>query len=199
MNQQRILLPLWSHSIHGLPCTNSTVQSDVSFMLGCEHKNLLTFTVGCCVGEINVKHTHTLVLFMYEMKKLIQIVSGMSPFIKYDRYIWNISDDLVVACVLKMCGIMLMNIFCLDITIGLFTLETRSAGFTIHTVHNLPGVNNEFISGRFYIHNRVSTSTKQNQSKLLNKTNLFQLRQGSKSHTGVLTICATCSHCATSH
>ncbi len=59
MNQQKILLPLWSHSIHGLLCTNSTVQSDVSFMLGCEHKNLLTFTVGCCVEEINVKHTHT--------------------------------------------------------------------------------------------------------------------------------------------
>lgn len=89
----RILLPLWSHSIHGLQfyCAH-TVQSDVSFMLGCGHKNLLTFTFGCCAGEINVKHTHThkVVLFMYEMKNWIQMALGMSLFIKYERYILKI-------------------------------------------------------------------------------------------------------------
>jgi len=113
-----ILLPLWSHSIHGLQfyCAH-TVQSDVSFMLGCEQKNLLTFTFGCCAGEINVKHTHThthkVVLFMYEMKNWIQMVSDMSLI----QHIWRIhlkdmywsksvtSENLVAACVLKMCRI----------------------------------------------------------------------------------------------
>lgn len=110
----RILLPLWSHSIHGLQfyCAH-TVQSDVSFMLGCEHKNLLTFTFGCCAGEINVKHTHTK-LFYSCMKWRTEFKWCRICHCKNMYKIWHIhlknmywsksvtSENLVAACVLKM-------------------------------------------------------------------------------------------------
>lgn len=91
----RILLPLWSHSIHGLQfyCAH-TVQSDVSFMLGCEHKNLLTFTFGCCAGEINVKHTHTQSCSIHVWNEELNSNGvgyvSVKICIKYDRYILKI-------------------------------------------------------------------------------------------------------------
>ncbi len=107
-----------------LLCTNSTVQSDVSFMLGCEHKNLLTFTFGCCAGEINVKHTHTQNCSMHVWNEELNS-NGVGYVSVYKIRQIHLEAIRLVACVLKICGIMLKinTLFSLDITIGLFTLE----------------------------------------------------------------------------